>query len=106
MQFSYASNNESSVSAKHVDIKYQVVEARTQDQTISIMHKVNVMDPLRITIQYITWLCCAHGFNGKLLILGMSAIKQPTPIMFMWYPIEVDLYTVGIVVAVVFCWPL
>ena len=83
MQFSYASNNESSVFAKHVDIKYQVVKDRTQDQTISIMHKVNVMDPLSLTIQYITSLCCAHGFNGKPLILGMRAIKQPAPIMFM-----------------------
>jgi hypothetical protein len=44
----------SSVPAKHVDIKYQVVKDRTQDQTISIMHEVNVIDPLRLTIQYIT----------------------------------------------------
>ena len=83
MQFSYASNNKSSVSVKHIAIKYQVVKARTPDQTISIMHKVNVMDPLSLIIQYITSLCCAHGFNGKPLILGMRAIKQPTPIMFM-----------------------
>jgi len=38
------------------------------------------MDPLRLTIQYITRLCCAHGLKGELLILGMRTIKQPTPI--------------------------
>ena len=34
----YSSNNKSSVSAKHIDIKYHVVKDRVQDQTIKIEH--------------------------------------------------------------------
>jgi hypothetical protein len=34
----YASNNKSSVAAKHIDIKYHVVKFRIQYQTIDIKH--------------------------------------------------------------------
>ena len=34
----YASNNKSSVAAKHIDIKYHVVKDRIQDHTIDVKH--------------------------------------------------------------------
>ena len=34
----YASNNKSSAAAKHIDIKFNVVKDRIQDQTIEVKH--------------------------------------------------------------------
>jgi hypothetical protein len=34
----YVSNNKSSATAKHIDIKYYVVKNRIQDQTIGVKH--------------------------------------------------------------------
>ena len=34
----YASNNKSSAAAKHIDIKYHVVNDRIQDHTIDVKH--------------------------------------------------------------------
>ena len=45
----YASNNKSSASAKHIDIKYHVVKERVQDQTIKVEHigtTLMLADPL------------------------------------------------------------
>jgi len=45
----YLSNNKSSVSAKHIDIKYHIVKDRVQDQTIKIEHigtEFMLADPL------------------------------------------------------------
>ena len=45
----YSSNNKSSVSAKHIDIKYHIVKDRVQDQTIKIEHigtEFMLADPL------------------------------------------------------------
>lgn len=34
----YANNNKSSAAAKHIDLKYRVVQHRIQDQTINVKH--------------------------------------------------------------------
>lgn len=34
----YANNNKSSVAARHIDLKYRVVQHRIQDQTINVKH--------------------------------------------------------------------